>query len=489
MKKYEFWFLAGTQPLYGEDVIFKVNEHSRIIAEGLNASTSIPCSVVYKTAVKDSSSILQTILAANVDPNCAGIITWMHTFSPSKMWISGLSKLQKPMLHLNTQFNRDIPWGSIDMDYMNLNQSAHGDREHGFIGARLRLPRKIVAGYWEDETTQKRIGHWMRSAVGALVSRQLKVCRFGDNMRNVAVTEGDKVEAEIKLGWSVNGYGIGDLISKLNCVSENEIDLKMSEYMEKYDINTTDTDAIRYQAKLEVALGKFLDEGGFTAYTDTFEDLQEIRQLPGLATQNLMKNGIGFGAEGDWKLAALVRIMKCMSEGLPGGTAFMEDYTYHMEPGNEAVLGAHMLEVDPDIASDRPKIEVHPLGIGDREPPARLTFSTGSGTAIVATLIDMGDRFRMIVNDVEAVSPFQDMPNLPVARVMWRPLPSLSTSAEAWILSGGSHHTVLSYQLDAEHMRDFCTIMGIEYIHIGKDTSLEKLEYELLISESVWGRR
>ena len=375
------------------------------------------------------------------------------------------------------------------MDYMNLNQSAHGDREHGFIGARLRLPRKIVAGYWEDETTQKRIGHWMRSAVGAFISRQLKVCRFGDNMRNVAVTEGDKVEAEIKLGWSVNGYGIGDLIQKVNLITDAQIDRKMAEYSEKYDVNTTDIEAIRYQAKLEVALGQFLEEGGFTAYTDTFEDLQELRQLPGLATQNLMKNRIGFGAEGDWKLAALDRIMKCMSEGLSGGTAFMEDYTYHMEPGNEGVLGAHMLEVDPDIASDRPKIEVHPLGIGDREPPARLTFSTGSGSAIVATLVDMGDRFRMIVNDVEAVSPFQDMPNLPVARVMWRPLPSLSTSAEAWILSGGSHHTVLSYQLDAEHMRDFCTIMGIEYIHIGKDTTIENLEKELLFSESVWGRR
>jgi len=488
MKRYEFWFLAGTQPLYGNDVISSVNEHARIIAEGLSRSMHIPCTVVYKTAVKDSNSITKTILSANADENCAGIITWMHTFSPSKMWISGLTKLQKPMLHLNTQFNRDIPWDSIDMAYMNLNQSAHGDREHGFIGARLHIPRKVIAGYWEDSATQTRIGNWMRSAVGAYESRRLKVCRFGDNMREVAVTEGDKVEAEIRLGWSVNGYGVGDLVSRVNDVTLAEINEKMAEYSASYDIATDNLEAVRYQAKMEIALQAFLTEGGFTAFTNTFEDLQELKQLPGLATQNLMKRRIGFGAEGDWKTAAMVRIMKCMAIGLPGGTAFMEDYTYHMEPGRESILGAHMLEVDPDIACDRPQIEVHPLGIGDREAPARLTFSTGDGDAIVVTLVDMGDRFRMIVNDVKACKPFQDMPRLPVARVMWKPLPNLSTSAEAWILAGGAHHTVLSYQLSAEHMRDFCTIMGIEYLHIGADTTIESFEKDLCISNYVWGK-
>jgi L-arabinose isomerase len=369
---------------------------------------------------------------------------------------------------------------------MNLNQSAHGDREHGYIGARLRLPRKVIAGHWENDKIRARIGHWMRSAIGALESRRLKVCRFGDNMRDVAVTEGDKVAAEIKLGWSVNTWGVGDLISRVEKVTEAQIDAKMAEYREKYDIKTNNLQAVRYQAKEEVALEQFLEEGGFGAFTDTFQDLQELEQLMGLATQNLMGKGFGFGGEGDWKTAALDRIMKLMAQGLPGGTAFMEDYSYHMDPENEGILGAHMLEVDPAIAADRPWIEVHPLGIGDRKDPARLCFNTGAGKAIVATLVDMGDRFRMIVNDVDACAPFQDMPKLPTARVMWKPLPDLSTSAEAWILAGGAHHTVMSYALDAEHLRDFCEIMGIEFIHINKDTTIPQLMKELQWNDIVW---
>jgi L-arabinose isomerase len=486
LKQYEFWFICGTQDLYGADCIRQEEEHCVAMTAALNADTEIVGSIVFKGAVLDSASIADVMLKANADPNCAGVIAWMHTFSPSKMWISGLSKLQKPYLHWNTQFSRDIPWSSIDMDYMNLNQSAHGDREHGYIGARMRLPRKVIAGHWESEKIRGRISHWMRSAIGALESRRLKVCRIGDNMREVAVTEGDKVEAEIKLGWSVNTWGVGDLIARVKAVTDAEVDAKMDEYKSKYDFKTDNLDAVRYQAREEVALEQMLAEGGFGAFTDTFQDLQELKQLMGLATQNLMGKGIGFGGEGDWKTAALDRVMKLMATGLPGGTAFMEDYSYHMDPANEGILGAHMLEVDPAIAADRPWIEVHPLGIGGREAPARLCFNTGAGSAIVASIVDMGDRFRVIVNDIEACAPFCDMPKLPTARVMWKPLPDLSTSAEAWILAGGSHHTVLSYALDAEHLRDFCEIMGIEFIHINKDTTIPQLLKELQWNDIVW---
>jgi L-arabinose isomerase len=486
MKQYKFWFITGTQTLYGSDVIQKVAEDTQAIVNVLNADPAIVGDVVFKCAVTDSRSIADIINEANVCPDCAGIIGWMHTFSPSKMWISGLTRLQKPYLHFNTQFFRDIPWKQIDMDYMNLHQSAHGDREHGFICARLRMPRKVIAGHWQDEKIRKRIGHWMRSAIGVFESRRLKVCRFGDNMRDVAVTEGDKVEAEIRLGWSVNGYGMGDLIAILDTVTVQEVDAQMNAYKERYDIATPNIAAVRYQAKIQVALRKFLEQGGFGAYTDSFQDLQQMEQLPGLATQDLMRQGYSFGAEGDWKIAALGRVMKLMAAGLQGGTAFMEDYSYHMDPENEGILGAHMLEVDPDIAQDRPRIEVHDLGIGDRNAPARLCFNAGSGHAITATLVDMGGRFRMIVNDVEACPPFEDMPNLPVARVMWKPLPDLSTSAEAWILAGGAHHTVLSYQLDAEHMRDFCDILGIEFIHIGKNTDINELQKEIFWNEAAW---
>lgn len=486
MKNYKFWFVTGSQALYGQEVVDEVNRHSKIIADAFDKCKEVVGGVVFKQAVLENDAIVAVMQAANNDPECVGVITWMHTFSPSKMWIAGFKALQKPLLHLNTQFNAAIPWNEIDMDFMNLNQSAHGDREHGFIVSRLRKQRKVVAGHWEDTLTRERIGDWMRAAIGVYESAKLKIARFGDNMREVAVTEGDKVEAQIRLGWSINGWGVGDLIAMVNDVTEAQIDEKMTEYTEKYDIKTDDVAAVKYQAKMEVALEKFLVDGGFGGYTDCFQDLQQLEQLPGLATQNLMSKGFGFGAEGDWKDAALVRTMKLMAKGLPGGTSFMEDYTYHFEPGNDGVLGAHMLEVDPDIAVTRPTIEVHALGIGDRNPPARLCFKTGDGDAILATLVDMGGRLRMIVNDVKACAPFNEMPKLPVAQVMWRPLPSMSGAAEAWITAGGAHHCVLSYQLNAGHMRDFCDILGIEFIHIGAHTDTNQLNFELKVNDLVF---
>lgn len=489
LKDYQFWFIAGTQPLYGEDVIARVNEDAQAIAKGINDSDEVPCAVVAKTAVHDADSIARTVMEANLDPDCAGVILWMHTFSPARRWIEGLSALSKPILHLNTQFGRDIPWNDIDMDFMNLHQSAHGDREFGFIMTRMRIPRKVIAGYWKDRATLGRIGHWMRSAIGAVECRRLKACTFGDNMREVAVTCGDRVEAQMRLGWSVNTWGIGDVIAMADQVTDQQVDAKMAEYAERYTMATDDVEAVRYQAREEIALRELLEQIGCAAFTDTFEDLQALRQLPGLAIQNMMLDGYGFAGEGDWKTACLDRVMKLMGTGLPGGAAFMEDYTYHMEPDRAAVLGAHMLEVDPSIACDRPRIEVHPLGIGDREAPARLTFKADAGPGIVATIIDMGDRFRMIVNDVVATQPYEEMPKLPVARVMWKPLPNLSTSAEAWILSGGAHHTVLSYQLDAEHIRDLCNMLGIECVHIGAHTNIEQLEHELLVNDVVWKLR
>ena len=486
LKNYEFWFITGSQHLYGEEVIKQVAEHSKIMAHGFDGAASIPGKVVFKGVVKTPSEITDIIEEANFDKKCAGIITWMHTFSPSKMWIAGLSKLNKPYLHLNTQFNKEIPWDEIDMDFMNLNQSAHGDREHGFIGARLRVPRKIVVGYWEDKKVREKIGGWMRSAIGVSESRCLKVARFGDNMREVAVTEGDKVEAQIKLGWSVNYHPVGDLVGFVDGVTEEEIDKQIKLYDDKYDIKTDNIEAVRYQARLEVGMAKFLEEGNFGAFITTFEDLYGLKQLPGLAVQRLMGEGYGFAGEGDWKTAAMTRIMKVMSEGLDGGTSFMEDYTYHLEDGKELILGAHMLEVCPSIASSKPTIEVHELGIGGKAAPARMVFDGGEGDAILVSLIDMGGRMRMIVNDVAAVKPLKKMPKLPVAGVMWEPMPNLQTSAEAWILAGGAHHSVMSYSLTAEHMRDFAEILGIEFIHINKKTDLVELKKELMWNDITW---
>ncbi len=483
---YQFWFITGSQHLYGEETLRQVREHAKTIAESLNAADEIPGTIVYKPIVTTPDDILSTMMAANADPACAGVITWMHTFSPSKMWIGGLKALQKPWLHLHTQYGRNIPDEGIDMDFMNLNQSAHGDREHGFIGARMRLARKVVVGFWQDAPVRRKIGSWMRSAAGAMVSRGLKVMRFGDNMRQVAVTEGDKVEVQIKLGWQVNTWPVGDLVKLMNEVTEAEIDAQMAEYEKKYAMGTSETDTVRYQAREEIAMRKMLEREGCGAYTNTFEDLHGMRQLPGLASQDLMLEGYGYGGEGDWKVSAMTHIMKRMAEGLGKGTAFMEDYTYDLEAGNELSLGAHMLEVCPSLAEGKPSIHVDPLGIGDREPPARLVFEGKAGPAIVVSLVDMGGRLRLIVQDVEAVKPIYKMPNLPVARVMWKGFPSFAEGAECWILAGGAHHTVFSYDVTAEMMRDWAEIMDIEYVHIGKETNVENFKQQLFLSDIAW---
>ncbi len=486
---YEFWFIAGSQNLYGPETLAKVAEDSQAIVDGLNGSGRLPGGVVLKPVQKSSDEILRTVLDANHDDRCAGVIVFMHTFSPSKMWIGGLGRLDKPYCHLHTQFNRQIPDLGIDMDFMNLNQSAHGDREHGFIGARLRLPRKIIAGYWADAGVQDRLGDWMRVAAGVMASRNLRVMRFGDNMREVAVTEGDKVEAQIKLGWQVNTWPAGQLARTIDSVDSAEIDRRVGEYARLYDIETTEMESVRYQARMEAGMEKMLTENRCEAFSDTFEDLYGMKQLPGLATQRLMAKGYGFAGEGDWKTAALMRVMKIMGAGKTGGTSFMEDYTYDLTPGKELVLGAHMLEVCPSIAAGKPRIEVHPLGIGDREPPARLVFEGHAGPAILASLIDMGGRLRLIVQDIEAVPPIYRMPNLPVARIMWRPMPDLVTGSEAWILAGGAHHTVLTFDVSAEQMRDWARIMQIEFVHIDRDTRLETMERDLFLADLAWKQR
>jgi L-arabinose isomerase len=489
-KPYEFWFVTGSQLLYGADVLRVVEENSKTIVNGLDDDSSVPYKLVFKSVVKDSDAIRKLFLEANADENCAGIITWMHTFSPSKMWIAGLSALQKPLLHLATQFNRDIPWDSIDMDFMNLNQSAHGDREHGFIASRMNVSRKIVVGHWGNQGVSERIGSWMRTAVAFSESKNLKVARFGDNMRQVAVTEGDKVEAQIKFGWTVNGYGIGDLVQRMNDVSEQEVDQLMGEYAELYEVVPAGLtegpvrDSIREQAKIELGMKAFLTEGNYTAFTTTFEDLHGMRQLPGLAVQRLMEQGFGFAGEGDWKTAALVRLMKIIAGN--EGTSFMEDYTYHFEPGNEMVLGAHMLEVCPTISATRPKIEVHPLGIGGKEDPARIVFDGRGGFALNASIIDLGHRFRLLINEVDAVQPEEEMPKLPVARVLWKTQPSLSQAVENWIQAGGAHHTCFSYKVTTEQLRDFAELTGIEMVLINKDTNRQAFTNELRWNEIIY---
>ena len=485
LKQYEFWFVTGSQHLYGEEVIKQVEEHSKVMVEGIANDSAIPATVVFKTVATTTEEITRICQEANYDENCAGIITWCHTFSPSKMWISGLTKLQKPWLHLHTQFNKTIPVNEIDMDFMNLNQAAHGDREHGFIGTRLRMARKIVVGYWEAPEVREKMGSWMRSAIGVAVSRSLKVVRYGDNMRYVAVTEGDKVEAEIKLGWQVNTRAVGDLVTLIEQVTEEEVDALMAEYQEKYEINTDQIEQVRYQAKVQLGMQRSLDLGDFGAFTTTFEDLYGLNQLPGLACQDLMAKGYGFGGEGDWKVSAMTHIMKAMAQGINKGTSFMEDYTYDLTENNELILGSHMLEVCPTVAANKPKIEVHELGIGNKTAPARLVFDGKMGSAIVASLVDMGGRLRLIVNDIECVEPME-MPNLPVAGVMWRPEPNLQVSAEAWILSGGAHHSVLSFDLTADHMRDWAEMMDIEFVHINKETKINDLKRDLFLADLAW---
>jgi L-arabinose isomerase len=488
--QYQFWFVVGSQFLYGPEVLETVEKRAEEMAEKL--SEKLPYPLVYKVTAKTNKEITDIVKEANYDDSCAGIITWCHTFSPSKMWINGLANLQKPYCHFATQYNREIPNDEIDMDFMNLNQAAHGDREHGFIAARLRMPRKVIAGYWQDEKPQKRIADWMKAAVGVAVSRQMKVMRFGDNMREVAVTEGDKVEVQTKLGWQVNTWAVGDLVKEMNTVTEAEIDALMAVYTANYEIATENVDAIRYQAREEIAIKKLLDREGCMAFSNTFQDLYGMEQLPGLASQHLMAQGYGYGGEGDWKVAAMTAIMKAMGEEGNGASAFMEDYTYHLEAGNEYSLGAHMLEVCPSLAdrSRKPRIETHHLGIGMNEKdPARLVFDGKAGDAIVVSLVDMGGRLRLICQDIVCVKPIMEMPNLPVARVMWRAMPNLSDGVECWITAGGAHHTVLSYDVTARQMRDFAKMLDIEFVHITKDTTVEALEEELFLKDLAWKLR
>ena len=493
LKEYEAWFVTGSQHLYGEETLNQVAEHSLAIARELDNGTQIPVRVVFKPVVKTPEEILRLCQEANTAEKCIGIIAWMHTFSPAKMWIGGLKALKKPLAHLHTQYNRDIPWGDIDMDFMNLNQSAHGDREFGFIMSRMRYNRKVVVGHWQDEETLQQLGVWSRAAVAWYSSQGMKVARFGDNMREVAVTDGDKVEAELVFGYSVNGYGIGDLVKVINEVTDTAIDQTVQEYEDRYRVMDTlrkggdRHSALRDAAKIEIGLRHFLQAGNFKAFTDTFEDLHGMVQLPGIAVQRLMGEGYGFGGEGDWKTSALVHTMKIMGDGLLGGNSFMEDYTYHFEPGNAQVLGSHMLEICESIADDKPSCEIHPLGIGGKADPVRLVFNSAPCQAINVSVVDMGNRFRMIVNEVEAIPPQQALPKLPVARVLWKPLPDMKTGCAGWILAGGAHHTGYSQNLTAEHMQDFAEMAGVEFVLIGKGTSIYNLKNELRWNDLYYG--
>ena len=474
----KFWFITGSQFLYGEETLRQVEADSKEIVAGLK----LPFPVEYKLTAKTNAEITQIVREANYDADCAGIITFCHTFSPSKMWINGFAMLQKPWLHFHTQFNESIPNEAIDMDYMNLHQSAHGDREHGFIGARMRIPRAVVAGYWKDPAVQAKIADWQRAAIGALFSRSLKIVRFGDNMREVAVTEGDKVEAQIRLGWQVNTWAVGDLVREMDKVTDAEIDALVREYEELYTLATDNIESVRYQAREEIAIERILVREGAHAFSNTFEDLYGSKQLPGLATQHLMSKGYGFGAEGDWKTAGMTAIVKAMYPD--GKTSFMEDYTYDYK--HELILGSHMLEVCPTIAADKPRIEVHKLGIGGREAPARLVFEGSAGQAKVLSLIDAGGRMRLIVQDITCEKPFQSMPNLPVARTMWRPAPSFLEGLECWIIAGGAHHTVLSYDISDETVRDFARIMGVELVCINDATTPAALERDLMLGDIIY---
>ena len=489
LKKYEIWFVTGSQHLYGEETLNKVAQHSQQIAAYFNQHQNIPVTVVYKPVVKTPDEIFEVMEAANQTKNCIGLVTWMHTFSPAKMWIRGLNILQKPLLHLHTQFNQNIPWDTIDMDFMNLNQSAHGDREFGFMVSRMRMNRKVVVGFWQDEEVISDINIWSRAAAAWADWQGAKFVRFGDNMRYVAVTDGDKVEAELKFGYSVNTHGVGDLVAVINQITETQIDALFADYENEYTLtadllnNADKKQAIRDAAKIELGIKTFLETGNYKGFTDTFEDLHGMVQLPGIAAQRLMQQGYGFAGEGDWKTAALVRACKVMGAGLPGANAFMEDYTYHFDPENSLVLGSHMLEVDASLASGKPTLEVHPLGIGGKANPVRLVFNVAGGNALNASIVDMGNRFRMIVNEVEAIEPIHDLPNLPVARVLWKPLPDMKTGCAAWIYAGGAHHTAYSQNLTSAHLQNFADIAGIELITINKQTTISHLKNELMWNE------
>ena len=482
---FEVWFLTGSQDLYGEATLRQVAENSGTIAAALDAAESIPVRVVWKPVVKTAEAVLATCIEAGAADKCVGVIAWMHTFSPARMWIAGLQALTKPLLHLHTQFNRDLPWAEIDMDFMNLNQAAHGDREFAHVEARLGLSRKTVAGHWQEKSVQDRIGTWARAACGLYEARHLKLARFGDNMRNVAVTDGDKVAAQMQFGVSVNGFGVSDLSDAVRAVADARVDELLSVYEATYAVAPSlraggrDREALREAARIELALREFMTEGGFGAITDTFENLDGLRQLPGIAAQRLMADGYGFGAEGDWKTAVMVRLVKVMSRGLPGGTSFMEDYTYHLDPAGPMVLGAHMLEVCPSIADSKPSCEIHSLSIGGRSDPVRLVFDAAPGPAIVAALMDMGDRFRILVNEIDLVHPLQPMPRLPVGRAVWKPRPDFATATEAWLEAGGSHHTVLSKAVGADLLADFAEMAGVEFLVIDAATTVPAFKREL----------
>ncbi|MAU71670.1 MAG: L-arabinose isomerase [Pseudozobellia sp.] len=489
---YEVWLVTGSQHLYGPETLEQVTKHSQEIAQFLNAEKTIPVKVLHKPTVKTPDEIYRLCMEANNTEKCVGLVTWMHTFSPAKMWIAGLKALQKPFLHLHTQFNRDIPWNTIDMDFMNLNQSAHGGREFGFMASRMRMNRKVVVGHWQDESVIEKVANWCRVTCAVADSKKMKVARFGDNMRQVAVTDGNKVSAQIKFGYEVNGYGVGDLVKFIDAISEKQIETLVQEYEETYQLaealksdgnmRTSLLDA----AKIELGMRAFLEDGGYTAFTDTFEDLHGMKQLPGIATQRLMASGYGFGGEGDWKTAALVRTMKVMGTGLEGGNSFMEDYTYHFHPSKSSCLGSHMLEICPTIADGDVRCEVHPLGIGGKEDPVRLVFNSGAGKALNASIVDIGNRFRMLVNKVEALEIEHDMPKLPVARVLWDTKPDLQTAAAAWIYGGGAHHTCYSQNISAESLEDFAEIMDIEFLLIDEKTDLYRFKQELRWNDAAY---
>lgn len=492
LKQFEVWFITGSQHLYGEETLRQVDEHSKIIADSFNDSPQIPVRVVFKPVVKTPDEIYAICQEANVAPNCIGIITWMHTFSPAKMWIRGLNALKKPLLHLHTQFNRDIPFKDIDMDFMNLNQSAHGDREFGFIMSRMRLNRKVVVGHWQQADVLQKINVWSRVAAAKYEMQTMKVVRFGDNMRQVAVTDGDKVAAEMAFGFSVNTHGVGDLVKYINQISEADIFTLMQEYEDMYELMPSLRNggfmrqSLVEAARIELGLKAFLEEGGFSAYTNTFEDLHGMRQLPGIGSQRMMAAGYGYGGEGDWKTSVMVRALKVMASGMEGGNSFMEDYTYHFDPANPMVLGSHMLEVCPSIAQGTVKCEVHPLGIGGKEDPVRLVFNAAAGPALNVSLIDIGNRFRLLVNEVEAVEVTEEFPKLPTARALWKPEPSMEIGLQAWILAGGAHHTAYSQNLTTEYIEDLAEMFGVELVVIDKNTTIRQLKNELRWSEGAF---
>jgi L-arabinose isomerase len=478
LAQYEVWLVTGSQALYGEATLNEVDEHAKVIASCLAESAEVPVRVVTKRVLTSPAAILDLCQAANGQPGCIGLITWMHTFSPAKMWIAGLKALNKPLVHLHTQFNSQIPWATIDMDFMNTNQSAHGGREFGFLCSRMRKPRKVVVGHWQDQRVHREIGVWTRAAAARYDAQTAKIARLGDNMREVAVTEGDKVAAQLQLGYSVNGYGLGDLAENVEAVADSAVDRLCDEYDQSYQMAVelraggARRESLRDAARIELGLRSFLTDGDFVAFTDTFENLHGLKHLPGLPVQRLMNEGYGFGAEGDWKAAALTRAAKVMAAGLSGGTSFMEDYTYHLTGQDATCLGAHMLEICPSIAAGKPACEIHPLAIGGKEDPVRLVFDAAPGPAVNVTLVDMGGRFRMVLNELEVVSPPQEMPKLPVARALWKPLPNLNVAAAAWIYAGGSHHPTYSQALTTEHFEDFAVINGVELLVIDADTRL-----------------